>query len=149
MGREELENLVRIGLLQVEQFRLEEFEILVGRGRARLNDARRKDLSLASRFDLAYNAAHALSLAALRRGGYRSTNRTTLFQSLTHLLKLDPRTLKKLAAAHRTRNEAEYEGVIHLDEALVVDLITAAAELEAALSAEPPAPPPLALSPHP
>jgi hypothetical protein len=134
MGREELENLVRIGLLQVEQFRVEKDEILMGRGRARLKDARRKELSLASRFDLAYNAAHALSLAALRRAGYRPKNRTTLFLSLTHVLKLDPHTLQNLVTAHATRNDAEYEGVIDLDEPLVDDLIAAAAAVEAALN---------------
>lgn len=140
MGREELENLVRIGLLDAEPFRSEEYAALVERGRARLGDARRTDLSLDSRFDLAYNAAHALSLAALRRAGYRSRNRTTLFQSLTHVLELDPRTLRRLTAAHLVRNEAEYEGVVDLDDEIVLALIAAAAEVEAALAAAPPAP---------
>ena len=39
-------------------------------------------LSLDSRFDLAYNAAHAFSLAALRWHGYRSEHRYTVFQCL-------------------------------------------------------------------
>jgi hypothetical protein len=46
-----------------------EFEGLMRSGRARLADAENPDNSLESRFDLAYNAAHALSLAALRRQG--------------------------------------------------------------------------------
>lgn len=44
-------------------------------GIARLRDAQNSALALESRFDLAYNAAHALCLAALRRTGYRSGNR--------------------------------------------------------------------------
>jgi len=40
------------------------------------NLVRSGHLSLEGRFDLAYNAAHALALAALRHRGYRSDNRT-------------------------------------------------------------------------
>ncbi len=46
-----------------------EFEGLVRSGRARLRDALNTTLSIESRFDLAYNAAHALRLAALRWHG--------------------------------------------------------------------------------
>src|SRR5437762_5245827 len=41
-------------------------------GLRRLADAQKTINSLESRFDLAYNAAHALCLAALRRSGYRA-----------------------------------------------------------------------------
>jgi hypothetical protein len=47
-----------------------EIDGLLRSGRARLVDAKNLALSLESRFDLAYNAAHALCLAALRRNGY-------------------------------------------------------------------------------
>ena len=57
---------------------------------ARLADAHNDALSLESRFDLAYNAAHALSLAALRRGGYRARHRYIVFQVLPHTLGLGP-----------------------------------------------------------
>ncbi len=40
-------------------------------GLARLSDAANSANSIQGRFDLAYNAAHALCLAALRRHGYR------------------------------------------------------------------------------
>ena len=43
---------------------------LLRSGRARLTDARNTALSLESRFDLAYNAAHALCLAALRKQAF-------------------------------------------------------------------------------
>jgi hypothetical protein len=48
-------------------------------GHARLKDTQTPGLSLDSRFDLAYNAAHAFSLAALRWHGYRSENRYIVF----------------------------------------------------------------------
>ena len=57
---------------------------LLRTGLARLNDARNLTLALESRFDLAYNAAHALCLAALRKAGYRSANRYIVFQALPH-----------------------------------------------------------------
>ncbi|WP_291185050.1 hypothetical protein [Dokdonella sp.] len=63
---------------------------LVRSGRLRLADARNPSLSLDSRFDLAYNAAHALSLAALRSRGYRARHRYIVFQALPHTLGLGP-----------------------------------------------------------
>jgi hypothetical protein len=58
---------------------------LLRTGTARLHDAHNAALSLESQFDLAYNAAHALCLAALRRKGYRPSNRYIVFQVLpTH-----------------------------------------------------------------
>ena len=99
------------------------------------------DLSLESRFDLAYNAAHALALAALRRLGYRSANRYLVFQTLSHTLGLPPTTWRVLAKAHESRNLAEYEGVLAVDERLVTDLIDAAKMVLEALSSAGPAPP--------
>ena len=49
-----------------------------------------KSCHFASSFDLAYNAAHALCLAALRWHGWRSTNRFIVFQLLPHTLGLGP-----------------------------------------------------------
>jgi hypothetical protein len=48
-----------------------EFAGLVRSGPERLRDAENTSNSLYSRFDLAYSAAHALCLAALRHHGYR------------------------------------------------------------------------------
>lgn len=59
-------------------------------GLARLEDAANAGLSLEGRFDRAYNAAHALSLAALRRQGYRSSNRCIVFQLLPRTPGLGP-----------------------------------------------------------
>ena len=94
-------------------------------GLARLADARNTSLALESRFDLAYNAAHALCLAALRRKGYRAGNRYIVFQVLPHTLGLGPEVWRVLDKCHNTRNLGEYEGLLDLDARLVADLITA------------------------
>ncbi len=98
---------------------------LLRTGVARLNDARNTALALESQFDLAYNAAHALCLAALRRAGYRSGNRYIVFQVLPHTLGLGPEVWRVLDKCHNARNLGEYEGLLDVDERLVIDLITA------------------------
>jgi predicted nucleotidyltransferase len=52
----------------------QEIDGLLRSGAVRIADAERESNSVESRFDLAYNAAHAFSLAALRHRGYRSDN---------------------------------------------------------------------------
>jgi len=121
-----LDNLVRIGKLKAEPPAQAEFAGLVRSGLVRLRDAENATLSLESRFDLAYNAAHALSLAALRWHGYRSENRYLVFQSLTHTLALDATQWRVLDQAHNKRNLAEYEGDLDVDDALVTALIRVA-----------------------
>lgn len=98
---------------------------LLRTGVARLNDARNVTLALESRFDLAYNAAHALCLAALRKAGYRSANRYIVFQVLPHTLGLGSEVWRVLDKCHNARNLGEYEGLLDVDERLVKDLIMA------------------------
>lgn len=119
----ELDNLVRIGKLKAEPPATSELTRLLRSGSVRLADAQRGELSMESRFDLAYNAAHAFSLAALRWHGYRSENRYLVFQSLTHTLNLPSAQWRVLDDAHRKRNLAEYEGDIEVDEALLAALL--------------------------
>jgi hypothetical protein len=102
-----------------------EFAGLRDMGVAKLADARRKGLALASHFDLAYNAAHALCLAALRWHGYRSNNRYSVFQLLPHTFGLGPEVWRVLAKCHEVRNLGEYEGMLDVTERLVNDLIAA------------------------
>ena len=135
MPSPELENLVKIGQLKREPPAAGEIEGLRRSGEARLSDAANPDLSLESRFDLAYNAAHALALAALRRLGYRSPNRYLVFQTLAHTLGLPPTTWRVLAKGHESRNLAEYEGLLSVDERLVDDMIAAATTVLTALRA--------------
>jgi hypothetical protein len=94
-------------------------------GVARLADSRNPALALESQFDLAYNAAHALCLAALRRKGYRPANRYIVFQVLPHTLGLGPEVWRVLDKCHNTRNLGEYEGLLDVDERLVSGLIAA------------------------
>ncbi len=121
-----LDNLARIGKLKAEPPAQAELDGLVRSGRVRLRDAENAALSLESRFDLAYNAAHALSLAALRWHGYRSENRYLVFQCLEHTIGLEKAQWRVLDQAHNKRNLAEYEGDVDVDNALVDALIRAA-----------------------
>ena len=126
MSLDQLDNLVRIGQLKAESAAQAEIDGLMRSGKARLKDAGNATNSLEGRFDLAYNAAHALSLAALRWHGYRSENRYLAFQTLTHTLNLPPEQWRVLDQAHRKRNIAEYEGNLDVDEALLAALIRVA-----------------------
>lgn len=116
----------------------QEYEGLVRSGRVRLADAQKTANSLESRFDLAYNAAHALCLAALRRQGYRAENRYVVFQSLPHTLGLGPNVWRVLAKCHQVRNQGEYEGDLNVEEGLVADLISACKVVSTSLDALPP-----------
>lgn len=92
-----LENLSGPGKsLQKEPPDAKEFAGLKRSGLARLADAANTTNSLRGRFDLAYNAAHALCLAALRCHGYRPTNRYIIFQVLPHTLGLGPEVWRVL-----------------------------------------------------
>jgi hypothetical protein len=129
-----LDNLVHIGKLKAEKAAQSELDGLIRSGLRRLTDAENAALSMESRFDLAYNAAHALSLAALRWHGYRSDNRYLVFQSLSHTLDLPPEQWRVLDHAHRKRNLAEYEGELDIDDALLAALIRVAREVAARLA---------------
>jgi len=120
------ENLAGPGkALRAEPPDAKEFAGLLRSGQSRLKDAGNKSLSLESRFDLGYNAAHALCLAALRWHGYRSSNRYIVFQLLPHTLGLGPEVWRVLSKCHDVRNLGEYEGDLNVDERLVTDLIAA------------------------
>ena len=126
MTNEKLDNLVRIGQLKSEPATEEEIAGLLRSGTVRLADAKNESLSQESRFDLAYNAAHALSLAALRHAGYRSENRYLVFQCAKHTLDLAAAQWRVLDRAHRKRNLAEYEGDMDVDDQLLEALIRVA-----------------------
>ena len=130
-----LDNLAGPGKpLKAEAPDANEIAGLLRTGVARLNDARNGALALESRFDLAYNAAHALCLAALRRSGYRSANRYIVFQVRPRTLSLGPEVWRVLDKCHNARNLGEYEGLLDVDERLVKDLITATQAVSDALA---------------
>lgn len=134
-ARANLANLARIGKLKVEPPDARERAGLLRSAAVRLQDARQTTLSLESRFDLAYNAAHAAALSALRAHGYRSENRYLVFQCLEHTLGFTPQQWLLLNQAHTKRNLAEYEGELDVTVGFVDELIEHAATLIAAAQA--------------
>ena len=125
---------MRIGSLKKEAGTQVEVDGLIRSGRKRLDDARSESNSMEGRFDLAYNAAHALCLAALRWHGYRFEYRYVVFQALTHTLGLDAAIWRVLAKCHDRRNVAEYEGHFEIEERLLEDLIACAEKVYAAVT---------------
>jgi hypothetical protein len=126
------------GSLKKEPPDADEFLGLIRSGTVRLSDAGNSSLSLESRFDLAYNAAHALSLAALRHRGYRATNRYIVFQALDLTVGIGPGIWRVLAKCHQIRNQSEYEGDLSVDEQLLKDLIAACKAVAEATAKLPP-----------
>jgi hypothetical protein len=123
MSSEHLNNLVKTGLLKLEPPDQTEFNGLVESAAKRLTDARNEANSTESRFDLAYNASHALSLAAMRWHGFRPNKRYIVFLALEHTLGLPAAQWRILDKAHSARNSAEYEGYFEVDEQLLADVL--------------------------
>ena len=104
-----LENLERIDLLLPLERSETEFTQLIERAKMLHTDSKRCELSIQSRFQLAYEASFALALAALRWHGYRpSSNRYVVFQALSHTIELGSEVVL-LSKAHAMRNEIEYD----------------------------------------
>lgn len=137
MESKSLDNLVRTGSLKHEPVIPAEYDGLVVSGRKRLTDAGNESLAFESRFDLAYNGAFSLALAALRWHGFRPENRYVVFQVIPLTLNLGPEVWRTLAECHRRRNSAEYEGFLEIDRQLLNDLILAAGKVMAAVEALP------------
>jgi len=126
----QLDNLASIGKLKQEPPEQTEIDGLMRSGSVRIKDAENASLNLESRFDLAYNAAHAFSLAALRFKGYRSDNRYLVFQTLVHTVGLPNAEWRVLDEAHKKRNLTEYEGACDVDRAIVDAVIRVARDVE-------------------
>ena len=122
MATEALENLARIGQLKVEPRNKIEIDRLISIAKTRLADARVLHLSSEGRFISAYSAGHAAELAALRWHGYRSENRYTVFQCLTHTIGWPAHQWRVLDAAHQKRNLAEYEGFFEIENSMIDEL---------------------------
>ena len=137
MQSKQLDNLALTGSLKREPVNRAEYNGLVVSGEKRLADAGNESLAFESRFDLAYNGAFSLALAALRRHGFRPVNRYVVFQALPLTLNLGPEVWRTLAECHRRRNSAEYEGFLEIDRQLLNDLIVAAGKVMAAVKALP------------
>ena len=130
MISQNLENLVKIGKLKSEPANQGDFNGMLRSAKARLTDASNASLAIESRFDLAYNASHALALAALRWHGYRSDNRYIVFQCLEHTLNIKSEVWRVLAECHQRRNLAKYEGQVEISNQLLAELISVAELLQ-------------------
>lgn len=126
---EALENLVKINSLHREPPDQNEFDGMLNAAINKLRDVKLPGLSADSQFSLAYGAAHALALAALRWHGYRSDKRYIVFQCLPHTLGLEKNKCRVLDECHRRRNLAEYEGHFEVDTKLLAELIQLVEEL--------------------
>ncbi|MCL5975891.1 MAG: hypothetical protein M1270_08765 [Gammaproteobacteria bacterium] len=124
-----LDNLVKTNNLKIEPADQKEFDGMVISAKRRLQDANVESLSDDSRFLLAYGAAHALSLAAMRWHGYRSDNRYLVFQCLEHTVGMTTSKWRVLDKCHKQRNLAEYEGHLEITPQLLDELIAITKEL--------------------
>lgn len=125
-----LDNLVKINRLKAEPPDAKEFAGMVKAGDAKLKDSQLAGLSEDSQFALAYGAAHAYSLAALRWHGYRSDSRYLVFQVLPHTLGLSNAKWRVLDKCHNARNLAEYEGHMDVNPQLLKELIRITQEIQ-------------------
>jgi hypothetical protein len=130
-----LDNLVSINKLKTEAPDAKEFAGMLQAGDRKLLDAQIEGLSDDSQFALAYGAAHAFSLAALRWHGYRSDNRYLVFQVLEHTLHLTNVQWRVLDQCHRARNLAEYEGHLEVNAQLLKELIEMTKEIQTRVKA--------------
>lgn len=129
MTLEKLDNLVSINQLKIEPPDQNEFDGMLESAKRRLKDAQIDGLSEDSIFSLAYGAAHALSLAAMRWHGYRSDNRYLVFQCLQQTVGLENAKWRVLDKCHKQRNLAEYEGHLEITPQLLKELINVTEEL--------------------
>ena len=104
----------------------QEIRRLVAVAETWLADSARTELSSETRFVLAYGAAHAVCVAALRRLGYRTEKRYLVFQLLPTTLGLGPEVWRVLDKAHEKRNLLEYEGMTDIEPQLLTDTLQAA-----------------------
>lgn len=129
MTLQQLHNLVKARQLKPEPPDQAEFANLIIAAKRYLQDARVDGLSEQGQFSLAYSAAHALALAAMRWHGYRSDNRYLVFQCLQHTVGLESTKWRVLDTCHKQRNLAEYEGHLEVAPQLLQELFGITVEL--------------------
>lgn len=102
-----------------------EIQRLIAVAETWLADCTHANLSTETRFVLAYGAAHAICVAALRRLGYRTDKRYLVFQLMPTTLGLGADVWRVLDKAHERRNLLEYEGMSDIEPQLLKDTLTA------------------------
>ena len=101
--------------MRVEKCSPDEVQGLLASAAAFLSDARRRENSEATRFNIAYEAAHALALAALRANDLRPAqgpgHRAIVFNVLDATTTAPTSISVPLAKAHDKRNKLTYDGL--------------------------------------
>lgn len=115
MTSEYLLNLLRIGLLDEVPFSADLLEKMLHAAHSRLQDAKRLENSLETRFDCAYMAIRAVADAALLKQGFRTStskpgHHQTTLQCLVHTLGQEPMTVRILDGLRKQRNLSDYDG---------------------------------------
>lgn len=135
MKRENLENLTK-GPRPSLHAAAPDWEVLRGlleRASASLDDARKQQNSLATRFTAAYGAAFWLARVALEASGFRLAraegHRTAVFQSLANTVEWSADRWRTLDDFHRFRNRFDYGDLIEVPEQHVEAAILAAQNL--------------------
>ena len=122
-----LDSLVKTGQLKVEPTSKTEVAGFLANADQALVDAQLPGLSSANRFKLAYDAAHALSLVAMRLRGYRPGSgpghRAVVFQSLVHTVGAPAALASSLNRYHTKRNRSEYDGLVSATDAEARDIL--------------------------
>lgn len=127
-----LQNLARAKQLNAEPPSATQIGRLLKSAETQLADSRNTALAAHSRFSLAYNAAHAFALAALRAAGYRPSSaghRKIVFQVLGATAGAPPALWLALDRYHDRRNASEYEGAPPASAVEAEDIIRLATEL--------------------
>ena len=133
-GTNKLANIVRAGQLAAEPTSVDEIARLLKGADDQLRDSGIKSVSAAGRFMLAYNATHALALAAVRAEGYRPSasqgHRKVIYQVLEATAGAPRELWVALDRYHDRRNAAEYQGAPPATEAEAKDIVELAAKLQ-------------------
>ncbi len=129
-----LDSLVKSGQIKVEPTSKAEVAGFLANASQSLLDAQIRQLSSANRFKLAYDAAHALSLVAMRVHGYRPGfgpgNRAIVFQSLVHTVGATAVLASSLNRYHTKRNRSEYDGLVTATDAEAQDILALTKDLK-------------------
>ncbi len=133
-GTNNLANLARAGQLAAEPTSPGEIAAMLKGADDQLRDSGIESLSAAGRFMLAYNAVHALALAALRAEAYRPStsqgHRKIIFQVLEATAGAPRELWVALDRYHDRRNAVEYHGAAPATEAEAKDLVELAGKLQ-------------------
>lgn len=128
-----LENLVERKLLREEKGAPEEIQGLLVSAADFLADAKRRENSAATRFNVAYEAAHAVALAALRACNLRPAqgpgHRAIVFNLLDATTTARSAVWVPLTKAHDKRNKLTYDGLTTFSEAELEELVECAGAL--------------------